>query len=160
MLLLKNIDMYWSSTDRYWSLPLHSYWSLIRIWYPNLSVWALQFVSAAHWLAYFPCPDLSLCLGSSVGECPLLACILSRTWLVPVSGLPRAWVPLVGLHYFCGLTYLYVWDPQVVSAPLWVTFFWCPDLSECLGSPESECPLLACILFMSWLVSVSGLSRM
>ena len=43
------------------------------------SVWALQIVSTPRQLAFFPCPDLSLCLGSLDGVCPLLASILSMS---------------------------------------------------------------------------------
>jgi len=53
-------------------------------------------------------------------------------------------VPLAGLHVFCVLTCLSIWALQGVSAPCWLAFFPCPDLSLCLGSPVGECPLLAC----------------
>ena len=70
------------------------------------------------------------------------------------------WVPLTGLHSFCVLTCLCFWALQYVSAPCWLTLILYPDSSLCLCSPECECPLLTHILSVSWLVFMSGLSRM
>ena len=125
-----------------------------------LCVWLLQDVSAPHSFAFILCLDFSLCLCSLGCECPLLAWVLSISWLVFVSGLFRMCVPLTSLHSFCVLTCLYVWALQSVSAPCWFAFVLWPDLSLCLGSPVGECPSLAHINSLFWLVFVSALSRM
>jgi len=80
--------------------------ALSRMWVPLahsdsfhvltcLSICALQDVSAPCSLGFLLCPDLSICLHSSVCECPLLTQIPSMSWLVCPSVLFREWVPLI-----------------------------------------------------------------
>jgi len=106
----------------------------------DLSVCALQDVSASCSLGFLLCPDLSICLHSPGCECPLLTQIPSMSWLVCPSVLSRMWVPHAHLDSFCVLTCPSVCTLQFVSAPCSLRFLPCPDLSVHLCSSESECP--------------------
>ena len=77
--------------------------------------------------------DLSLAFG-------VLAC--TAVWALQMMSVPRRleFFPCPDLS-LCAL--------QVVCAPCWLEFFLCPDLCLCLGSPDRECPLLACIISVS-----------
>jgi len=83
---------------------------------PDFSLCALQSVSAPLSLAFFPSPDLTLPLRSPGSQCP------SLTRFSPCPNLS---------HPLCAL---------VCECLSHTHFFLCPDLSLPPHSPESECP--------------------
>jgi len=82
------------------------------------------------------------------------------SWLVHLSVLSSLWVPLTHLDCFHALTCLSMCALQNVSAPHLLRLFMCPELFVCLCSLACECPLLAQIVSMPWLVCLSVLSSM
>src|SRR5260221_1423791 len=67
---------------------------------------------------------------------------------IPTSALSSELVSLAGLFAFHVLTNPNLCPLQEVSVPCWLVCFPCSDQSQPLPSPASECPLLACFLFI------------
>ena len=154
------LSMFWlispSAVSRQW-VPLAQLLSFCVLTCSSLC--CIQKVSGPCSVVFVPCPDLSLPLLSPDCGCLLLGHFLSMSWLISPSAISREWVPLAPLLSFYVLTCPSLCCLQEVSGPYSVAFFSCPNLSLPLPSPVCECLLLDHFLSISWLISLSAVSR-
>ena len=108
------------------------------------SVCALQEVSTPCLLRFLLCPNMSVCLHSSLWV--PLAC--SDSFFCPNLSLNLSlWVPFTHLDSFYVLTCSFIYCLQEVSASHLSKFLSCPNLSICLCSSVCKCPLLSSHFF-------------
>ena len=107
-----------------------------------ISTWALQLVSTLYWPALFPYLDLFLCSGLQVVSVPRCLAFNRCPDSPHHPGSPGREYRLLACIFFHVLICLSISAPQLVSAPRWVAFIPCYDLSP-FG-------------LSSWSVSLSG----
>jgi hypothetical protein len=147
--------------------PFFCTWQFVSVlflpaffWCSNLSLEhssTLQRVSASHFLAFFPYPNLSFILCLTVCEYMHLLLLL-LSWPVSPLGLTVCECSLICCPFSTVLTFLSLL--QFVSVPCLLAPFHCPDFSLPLCFTVCEYKLLTCFLWLFWLVPSSVLNRM